>query len=264
MRKSLIIVAKLVLALLSAAGVGLLMLTGWLVWHYEHGIGLPSEDRLAAMSSTGPACTTDSGRTYLPLAEVPPLLRKTVLAYEQIDFYEAWSLNPFVEFALAAAANRKPRASGIMQSVARCLMSLSPNCCQGLDWHIGTIFFMQRVANSLPRDRILEIYLNESYLGRGAHGVAAAAEAYFGKPLSELNIDAVAFIASRARHPYPSRNFDTRFRDFVIDRMLTAGLIGEAQAASGKSRPLLLEEKPPGGPSSSVRSTIDLPASSRP
>jgi membrane carboxypeptidase/penicillin-binding protein len=248
MRKPLIILAKLVLALLSVAGMGLLIAAGWLIWHYEYGLGLPSEDRLATMSSTGPACTTDLGRTYVPLAEVPPLLRKAVIAYEQSDFYEAWSLNPFVEFALAAAANRRPGASsGVMQSVTKCLMSLSPTCCRGLDWHIGTIFFMQRVASSLSRDRSLEIYLNESYLGRGARGVAAAAETYFGKPLSELNIDEVAFIASRTRHPQPSRDFDTRSRDFAIDRMLTAGLISEAQAASSKSRPLLLKDKPPGG-----------------
>ena len=73
-----------------------------------------------------------------------------------------------------------------------------------------------------------------------------------GKPPAELNIDEVAFIVSRARHPYPSRDFDTRSRDFVIDRMLTAGLISEAEAASSKSRSLLLKEKPPGGQNTPV------------
>jgi len=251
MRKALIIIGKSVLALLSVSGVALLAFEGWLVWHYEYGLGLPSEDRLAAMSSTGPACTTDVGRTYVPLAEVPPLLRKAAIASEQLDFYEAWSLNPIVEIALATGAGRRPRAGGITQSVGRCLLSLSPEGRQQID-PIGSLFFMQRVTRSLSRDRILEIYLNESYFGRGAYGVAAGAEVYFGKRLAELDIDEVAFITARARQPYPSRNFDTRSRDFVIDRMLTAGLISEAEAASSKSRPLLLNDKPPSGQNTPV------------
>jgi penicillin-binding protein 1A len=109
---------------------------------------------------------------------------------------------------------------------------------------IAAIYFMQRVTRSLSRDRILEIYLNESYLGRGAYGVAAGAEAYFGKALPELDVDEVAFIIMRARQPHPSRYFDTRARDYAIERMQTAGLIDETQAAAAKSQPLLLKETP--------------------
>src|SRR6266702_257007 len=197
MRKALIIIGKSVLALLSVSGVALLAFEGWLVWHYEYGLGLPSEDRLAAMSSTGPACTTDVGRTYVPLAEVPPLLRKAAIASEQLDFYEAWSLNLIVDIALATGAGRRPRAGGITQSVGRCLLSVSPEGRQQID-PSGSLLFMQRVTRSLSRDRILEIYLNESYFGRGAYGVAAGAEVYFGKRLAELDIDEVAFITARA------------------------------------------------------------------
>ena len=60
MRKPLIILAKLVVALLSAAGMGLLILEGWLIWHYEYGIGLPTESTLSALSPTDHVCAAGS------------------------------------------------------------------------------------------------------------------------------------------------------------------------------------------------------------
>ena len=88
MRKLVIVAAKLILSVVSLAGVGLLVLAGWIVWHYEYSLGLPSEDRLASMATTGPACTAVPDRAYIPLVEIPPVLRKAVIALEQPDFYE--------------------------------------------------------------------------------------------------------------------------------------------------------------------------------
>ncbi|MCP3458878.1 transglycosylase domain-containing protein [Bradyrhizobium sp. CCGUVB23] len=241
MRRFLIIAARTVLAVLSFAAVGLLAFAGWLVWHYDYDMGLPTEAQLAAIAPTGPACRTDPKRAYIPLVDIPPLLRDAAIAYEQPDFYEAWSLNPIAEIAFAVGTGRSPRPAGITQSVARCLLSLSPGTDRQID-PIASIFFMQRVTRNLSRDRILEIYLNESYRGRGAYGVAAGAEAYFGKPLPDIDVDEIAFITARARQPNPSRSFDTRSRDHVIDRMQTAGLISETQAAAAKSRLLLLKD----------------------
>lgn len=243
MRKFLVIAAKTALALLSLGGVGLLVLSGWLVWHYGYGMGLPTEAQLAAISPTGPACRTDPNRATIPLVDIPPLLRDAVIAYEQPDFYAAWTLNPVAEIALALGTGRRPRPAGVTQSVARCLLSLTPGNDRQID-PIASTFFVQRVTRSLSRDRILEIYLNETYLGRGAYGVAAGAEAYFGKPLPALDVDEIAFLLMRARRPYPSRSFDAQSRDYAIDRMQTAGLISETQAAAAKSRPLLLKDTP--------------------
>ncbi|MBR0775002.1 transglycosylase domain-containing protein [Bradyrhizobium diazoefficiens] len=243
MRKFLVIAAKTVLAVLSLAAVGLLAFSGWLVWHYGYSIGLPTEAQLAAVSSTSPACGTAPKRATIPLANIPPLLRQAVIAYEEPDFYEAWTLNPIVEIALGLSTGRGPRPAGITQSVAHCLVLLTPGNDHQLD-PIASIYFMQRVTRSLSRDRILEIYLNERYLGRSAYGVVAGAEAYFGKALAELDVDEIAFLMIRARQPRPSQYFDTRSRDRAIDRMQTAGLISETQAAAAKSRPLLLNDVP--------------------
>jgi penicillin-binding protein 1A len=243
MRKFLVIAAKTVLAVLSLAAVGLLAFSGWLVWHFDYRSGLPTAAQLAAISATGPACSADPKRTYLPLAEIPPLLRDAAIAYEQPDLYTAWSLNPIAELAFGVGTGRGPEPSGITRSVANCLKSLSPGTDRQFD-PITMTFYIQRVTRNVSRDRLLEIYLNESYLGRGAHGVAAGAEAYFGKPLQDLDVDEIAFLMMRARRPYPSRSFDTHSRDRAIDRMQAAGLIDETQAAAAKSRPLLLKDAP--------------------
>ena len=248
MRKPLIILAKLVVALLSVAGTGLLIFEGWLIWHYEYGIGLPDEKELAALSVPAPACSTSNQQTYVPLSEIPPRVRQATVAFEEPEFYERLSLNPLIEFVVAIAHNRDPRPSGITASVTRCLISLDPACCRGIDWHIGNIVLMTRVVRALSRDRILEIYLNESYFGRGSYGVGAASTAYFDKPLGLLTVDEVALIAALPRMPaLLSRRTDLAQdrRNAIIDRMLQARIIDDAEAATARARPLQVREIPP-------------------
>jgi penicillin-binding protein 1A len=132
MRKFVVIVAKSILALLSLAGVTLLMFTGWLVWHYEYGIGLPDDGKLLAASATGGICSSGGMRTFVPLAEIPPLVRSAVLAYEEPDFYERPVLNVFME-PVRVLFNRSALRSNILGSVTRCFMSSTP--IRGIDWH---------------------------------------------------------------------------------------------------------------------------------
>jgi|GEM_PF-3431935 len=250
MRRFLLIAANWVLALLSFMGVGLLALAVYFVWYTEYGMGLPKAKQIAALSATGPACSTDQQRAYVPLAEIPPLLRKAAILYEEPDFYESLSLSPVTALVFGLpvlVSDRLPRSSGITLSVARCLMySLAPDLCRG-NCHLTRIMMADRVAKTLSRDRILEIYLNESYLGRGVDGVDAASMAYFGKPLGSLSIDESALLVALFRAPsYLDRHPDRarERRNIVIDRMLQAGLISEADAALARERPLELREKP--------------------
>lgn len=248
MRTRVVIAAKLLLAAVSMAGVVLLVFAGWLVWHYEYGLGLPTEGRLASLATTGPACTAAPDRTYIALAEIPALLRKAVIAYEQPNFYEAWSLDPLADIAIAAGSGRAIPQSGITQPVTQCLMSLSAGCCKGLDWHIGNIILARRVTRALSRDRILEIYLNESYLGRGSYGVGSASSAYFGKPLGMLTTDEIAAIVALARAlARLDRRKDLALdrRNAVIAQMQRAGIVSDTEAAAALERPLAFRDPPP-------------------
>jgi membrane peptidoglycan carboxypeptidase len=240
----------LLAGLLMLSGTILLAWSGLLVWHFEYGLGLPDEGKLAAISGTEQICSAGRSRTFVPLAEIPPLLRNAVLAEEEPDFYGRPAI--LKEYALAALFNRRPRPATIATRLAQCLMP--SGCCEGLDWSIGSLVLLDRIDKILSRDTIFEIYLNEVYLGRGNYGVADAAASYFRKSLGELELEELAFIVGHARQPSSANNreSDIRFRNRVIDRMLRSGLIGEAVAASAMTASLMLRErpealKPPGG-----------------
>jgi penicillin-binding protein 1A len=235
------------------AGIALLILEGWLIWHFEYVIGLPTEAKLAKISSTEPICSVDGQRAHIPLSDIRPLIAQAVIAAEDSDFYERPSINPFTELVYAALLNQRPRASNILRSVAHCLMSLSPDCCRGpnLDRSFGHVVLMGRVATVFSRERILEIYLNENYFGRGAYGVGAAANAYFGKPLGLLSIDEVAFIAALPKAPGQigrRKDIAVERRNRIIEQMLQSGFVNEAEAAFAKERPLSFREEPADGP----------------
>jgi len=243
LRKLAAIVGKSLAALLMLSGPVLLGWSGLLVWHFEYGLGLPGHQELAAISGTAQICSAGHGRTFVPLAEIPPLLRNAVLAEQEPDFYDRPAM--LKEFALAALRNHYPRPATIAIHLAHCLMP--PECCsRGLDWSTATLVLLDRIDKIIPKDTIFEIYLNEVYLGRGNYGVADAAAYYFGKSLGELKHEEMAFIAGRATHPSPGKTQESeiRFRNLVIGRMLKAGVISEAEAAAAKTAPLILGKDP--------------------
>jgi membrane peptidoglycan carboxypeptidase len=247
MKKLLVLLGKSVLALLSIAGVLLLMLEGWLIWHFEYGIGLPDEKRIASLPTTGHLCLAEPNISYMPLAAIPPLLQKTVLVAYDLEFYERLHAGVLVQFALAT--DRRRPWSPITFSISRnCLQVLVPSCCKGqpnLDWQIGEILFIGRIERALSRDRILESYLNDSYLGRGAYGFVAGAKAYFGKTLDALDIDEIALLVAHIGQPALRDARARERRDFTIDRMRSAGLIDEQQAVAAKAAPLSLLDNQP-------------------
>src|SRR5262249_19227341 len=100
-----------------------------------------------------------------------------------------------------------------------------------------------RIEAALPKDRILELYLNEIYLGAGAYGVAAAAQTYFDKSLDELTLGEAAFLAGLPKAPNrynPSRNpqIAQARRDWVIDRMVDDEVLPRAEAIAAEAQPL--------------------------
>jgi penicillin-binding protein 1A len=235
-----ILFGKSVLAMLSIAMVLLLYAEGYAIWYFEYGLGLPSESRLAALPATGSLCAASPGSSLVPLSEIPPLLRKAVIASQDREFYERPYVGPLARLASDIAAGRPPGRSNIIQSVSReCLWALVPECCKGpnLDWQIGTEVLTGRIERTFGRDRILEAYLNNAYLGRGTYGVVAAANVYFGKSLASLDVSEIAFLVTRFRSPRPSQG-DSDLRNRVIDTMRSAGLIDEAQATSAKAVPV--------------------------
>ena len=105
-----------------------------------------------------------------------------------------------------------------------------------------------RIENAFSKDHILELYLNEIYLGNRSYGVAAAALNYFGKSLNELNIEEIAYLAALPKGPnnyHPKRKYEAAVgrRNWVLDRMSEEGYISEEEAAAAKEKPLTTVER---------------------
>ncbi|HTV88525.1 MAG TPA: PBP1A family penicillin-binding protein, partial [Stellaceae bacterium] len=107
-----------------------------------------------------------------------------------------------------------------------------------------------RIENQLSKDRILEIYLNEIYLGAGSYGVAAAADTYFRKPLAKLTLAQAAFLATLPKSPTnydPLRhpNAAKARRDWILSGMADEGWISKAAAKAAAAQPLGIDMRPP-------------------
>jgi penicillin-binding protein 1A len=100
----------------------------------------------------------------------------------------------------------------------------------------------ERIEAALDKSQILQLYLNLIYLGRGAYGVAAAAQRHFGKKLSELTVEEAAYLAGLPKEPNldAARNYQKALerRNWVIGQMAKGGYISSQEAEAAASRPL--------------------------
>jgi penicillin-binding protein 1A len=205
MRKYANFIVKSVAVLLLGSAVALVAVIGLFFWRYEYEIGLPDPGKLAMVLAADPICSSGDGeRSFVPLDATPPVVRKAFLASEEPDFYSRSAINPYTEIAEAALFGREPHHAMISNAVARCLLTSLNRDWSGrtFDWQISNIVLTGRVERDLPKDRIFEIYLNETWFGRRSHGAVAAAKAYFGKSLSDLTLDEAAYVAALPRAPY--------------------------------------------------------------
>jgi penicillin-binding protein 1A len=180
-------------------------------------------------------------RLVKPLAEIPDLVRKAFLATEDAKFYQHYGIDPL---AIVRAAYKTifdeqiQGASTITQQVVRGLLLTSE---RRVERKIREIILALRLERILDKDQILEIYLNQIYLGQGAYGVEAAARTYFDKPVEQLTVAEAAMVAGFTQSPEGKnpvrRPEEARRRQLhVLDRMVTVGFLSpeEAQAAAGE------------------------------
>jgi penicillin-binding protein 1A len=188
-------------------------------------------------------------RQYLPLAQTPKLLRDTVLAVEDVRFHEhsGVDIKGIARAVMAMmSGGERQGASTITQQLVRTMLLTRERTAER---KLKEMVLALRVEQALSKDRILEIYLNEIYLGQRAYGFAAAAQAYFGKPLDQLSIAETAMLAGLPQNP----NFANPVADFeraqarqrvVLDRMRDTGVIDARQHAAARAEALRI--RPPG------------------
>src|SRR5690606_40829871 len=103
-------------------------------------------------------------------------------------------------------------------------------------------------SSDLSKAQILELYLNEIYLGNRSYGVAAAAQSYFNKSLDQLTLSEAAFLAGLPKAPSrysPTRNYDAAVarRNYVIERMAEDGYVSAEEAGAAAAEPLVTRQR---------------------
>jgi penicillin-binding protein 1A len=186
-------------------------------------------------------------RLYLPIQAVPKLVINAFLAAEDKNFYEhggidySGMLRAALLYAQNYGSNRRPQgASTITQQVAKNFLL---NNEVSFTRKIKEALLAIRIERAYSKDKILELYLNEIYLGLGAYGVAAASLVYFDKSANELTIAEASYLASLPKAPaalHPVRNRDRAIerRNYVIDRLLENGWIKQADADKARKEAL--------------------------
>ncbi|MFT4194083.1 MAG: penicillin-binding protein 1A [Ottowia sp.] len=182
-------------------------------------------------------------RNLTPIKDVPQVMKDAVLAIEDARFYEHSGVD-YLGVLRAALANlgreKSQGASTITMQVARNVYLSSEKTYTRKIYEILLTFKLEHL---LTKDQILEIYMNQIFLGNRAYGFAAASETYFGKPLKNLTVAEAAMLAGIPKFPStanPIANF-TRARErqlYIIDRMQEHGFITAEQAAQAKQQEL--------------------------
>jgi len=185
-------------------------------------------------------------RLYLPIQAVPETIKAAFLSSEDKNFYKHGGVDitgigraVVVNLQNLGSGRRAVGASTITQQVAKNFLLSSE---QTIDRKIKEALLSMRIESAYTKDRILELYLNEIYLGFGAYGVAGASLTYFNKSVHEVELHQAAYLAALPKAPsnyHPFRDTERAIsrRNWVIDRMVENGYAtseeGEAAKAKG-------------------------------
>ena len=194
-------------------------------------------------------------RLYIPIQAVPKLVLNAFMAAEDKNFFEHGGLD-FQGILRAGAlyvqnigTNRRPQgASTITQQVAKNFLLTNE---VSFDRKIKEALLALKIERTYSKEKILELYVNEIYLGLGAYGVAAASLIYFDKSVHELTLAEAAYLAALPKapsnlHPFRQRERAVERRNYVIDRMVEDRYITAQDAEKARKEPLNVTPRPTG------------------
>ena len=235
----------------------------WLIWDYSKDLPdysqlqdyePPVMTRVHASDGALVAEYAKERRLYIPIQAVPKRVTDAFIAAEDKNFWEHGGID-LTGIARAVITNlenwgkRRPQgASTITQQVAKNFLVGSET---SIHRKIKEALLAMRIERAYTKQKILELYLNEIYLGLGAYGVAAASLIYFDKSVHELAIEEVAYLAALPKaptnlHPYRQRERALERRNWVIDRMVENGYITAADGEKAKRTQLNVNPRPTG------------------
>src|SRR5499425_134178 len=186
-------------------------------------------------------------RAVVKIRDVPEVMRQAILAAEDERFYQHGGVD-YLSVLRAALANA---TSGIQQGAGTITMQVARNFFltreRTLTRKVREVLLAYKIEANLSKDEILELYVNQIYLGQRAYGFAAASQIYFGKPLSQIDVAEAAMLAGLPKAPSaynpvanPKR---ARIRQqYVLRRMHDLRFITDAQLAQAEANPLVVRQ----------------------
>ena len=200
-------------------------------------------------------------RTLVKISDIPPVVKDAFVVIEDKRFYDHsgidWYRVPGAVFNVIKTRSFSQGFSTITMQLAGNIFPERINRRErsgfgGLTRKLKEIKVARGIEARYPKDRILELYLNQIYLGNGANGVETAAQRYFGKSAKELNLAEAATLAALPRAPerYNPRKYPDRAvqrRNTIVEVMRREGMIGDADASLAKAYPLRLATRTESG-----------------
>jgi penicillin-binding protein 1A len=185
----------------------------------------------------------DERRLFTPFADIPPVMKNAVLAIEDARFYQHGGVDyqGVIRAAVAQLGSAGSQgASTITMQVAR---NFYLSTEKTLTRKLYEVLLALKIESQLSKDQILEVYMNQIFLGQRAYGFAAASDIYFGKPLKDLTVAEAAMLAGlpkapSAYNPIANPRRATVRQRYIIDRMLENGFITQEQHDIAQAQPL--------------------------
>lgn len=186
-------------------------------------------------------------RIFTPIDEIPALVKQAFISAEDKNFYDHGGVDglgvvkAMVDNVRRVQTGERLRgASTITQQVIKNFLLNSESA---VERKIKEFILSSRIESALSKDQILELYLNEIFLGQNAYGVTAAARRYFGKTPGELAPEEAAYLAALPKapssyHPVRQRDAAVARRNYVLEEMAQNGYLDRAEAEAAKARPL--------------------------
>jgi penicillin-binding protein 1A len=204
----------------------------------------PVTTRLHASDGSILAEYSHERRLFLPSSAIPQLVKQAFISAEDKNFYNHVGVDPEgvmrAVTVLAQGGRHVQGASTITQQVAKNFLVGNE---RSIERKIREALVAFRIEAAYPKDKILELYLNEIYLGLGNYGVAAAALNYFNKSVNELTLAEAAYLAALPKapsnyNPFQNRERALERRNYVIDRLIADDYVTAEEGAKAKAEPL--------------------------
>jgi len=186
-------------------------------------------------------------RIYTPIGQIPKVMQEAVLAIEDARFYQHRGVDYLGVLRAGLAQFNKAKSQGASTITMQVARNFYLSTEKTFTRKIYEILLALKIETALTKEQILEVYMNQIFLGQRAYGFSAASEIFFGKPIKDLTIAEAAMLAGlpqapSAYNPISNPKRATRRQQYIIDRMESNGFITEEQAEAARKQPLKLRE----------------------